>query len=172
MTKKVNNLSVDDNKCHVLKKQMRLALFLPIRSTIHTGLNVVGISSMFSSRGQRNPSIHMWSRSQRDQWKLLTINDCLHKFSRVVNLHSFHCVYTYAEVASIQKPSFNTNGNQLSNARPRNDCRPALWSTSTEHKGQVLCNPTELFHPYPKGHLANYLPKHILKLQIIGAVWY
>jgi len=37
-------------------------------------------------------------------------------------------------------------------------------------KGQVSCNPTALFPPYPKGHLANYLPKHILKLQIIGAV--
>lgn len=117
-------------------------------------------------------SIHMWSRSHRDQWRLLTINDCLHKFSRVVNLHSFHCVYTYAEVASIQQPSFNTNDKQLLNARPWNNCRPALGSRSAKHKGQASCNPTELFHPYPKGHLAYCLPKHILKLQIIGAVWY
>lgn len=110
-------------------------------------------------------SVHMRSRSQSDGWKLLTRSDCLHKFGRVVNLHSFHCVYTYAEVASIQRPFFNTSRQCF----PQSNARPAFTENT---KGQVSCNPTELFHPYPKGHLANYLPEHILKLQIIGAVWY
>lgn len=102
--------------------------------------------------------------------KLLTISDCLHKFRRFVNLHSFHCVYISRICINSTQTVFSAISVQMQGLRTT--AGPVYGAYRLNTKGQVSCNPTALFHPYPKGHLANYLPKHILKLQIIGSVWY
>lgn len=114
-------------------------------------------------------SVHMRSRSQNDRWKLITISDCLHKLIFILSIHT-QKLHQVSNLPSTQTTVFSAIGFWTQGLETT--ASPLYGTDQLNTKGQVWCNPTELFHPYPKGHLANYLPKHILKLQIIGAVWY
>ncbi len=117
-------------------------------------------------------SVHMRSRSQSDQWKLITISDCLHKLIFILSIVYKHMqkLHQFSNLPSTQTTVFSAIGFRTQGLETT--AGPFYGADPLNTKGQVWCNPTELFHPYPKGHLANYLPKHILKMQIIGAVWY
>lgn len=117
-------------------------------------------------------SVHMRSRSHSDRWKLLTISDCLHKLIFILSIVYIHTqkLHQFSNLPSSQTTVFSAVGFRTRGLETT--AGPLYGADPLNTKGHVSCNPTELFHPYPKGHLANYLPKHILKLQIIGAVWY
>lgn len=116
-------------------------------------------------------SVHMRSRSHSDRWKLLT-SDCLHKLIFILSIVYIHMqkLHQFSNLPSTQTTVFSAVGCRTWGLETT--AGPLYGADPLNTKGQVSCNPTELFHPYPKGHLANYLPKHILKLQIIGAIWY
>lgn len=117
-------------------------------------------------------SVHMRSRSHSDRWKLLTISDCLHKLIFILSIVYIHTqkLHQFSNLPSSQTTVFSAVGFRTRGLETT--AGPLYGADPLNTKGHVSCNPTELFHPNPKGHLANYLPKHILKLQIIGAVWY